>query len=270
MEGKVREMNKNLKRVIATAMVAGFAVFGVACSSNQEPAQPEYVTYEFETYDGTKVVIDETNIITQQEDKDVLESKLVPADAEVIAPGRDYVYLEDDTCYYVEDTTKNLVTIAAKGDAVVNGNPNVVAFGGEGYSLTYNPDAITLTPDEETRSVTLSYTKDGVEMAGSNVMTFTVVDDATAEGVIQEQAASFGEDADVTEVPLNDNVTAFEVTFQGESEGSDLKTVQTYYGIQQGNNVILIDTFRTVDPNEDVQAGIDQEFDNVFQSLALD
>lgn len=49
-----------------------------------------------------------------EEVEDVLETTLVPEDAAVISPGRDYVYLEDDEYYYVEDTTKNLLTIASK------------------------------------------------------------------------------------------------------------------------------------------------------------
>lgn len=75
-----------------------------------------YKTYEFETFDGTIVSIDDTNIISQEKVEDVLESANVPSDAEVIAPGRDYVYLADSNKYYVEDAVDQLFTIAKKND----------------------------------------------------------------------------------------------------------------------------------------------------------
>ncbi len=95
---------------IGLVMMAGALT---ACGLVKKEAKAtEYVTYEFETYDGNKVVIDSTNIVSQEKDENPLESSIVPADAEVIAPGRDYVYLSDSTYYYVEDATNNLVTVA--------------------------------------------------------------------------------------------------------------------------------------------------------------
>ncbi len=73
-----------------------------------------YKAYEIETFDGEVIVIDDSNIISQQAVEDVLETTLVPSEAEVIAPGRDYVYLADDNNYYVEDAVDNLLTIATK------------------------------------------------------------------------------------------------------------------------------------------------------------
>lgn len=100
-----RRNMKIAKVVLAIGMAAAMAC---AC------AETDYETYEFETYDGRMIVIDESNIISQEQVEDVLESELVPADAEVIAPGRDFVYLEDADHYYVEDVENGLLTIATK------------------------------------------------------------------------------------------------------------------------------------------------------------
>lgn len=76
----------------------------------------EIITYEFETYDGVQVVIDENNIILQEASDDPQNSEHISADAynNIIAPGRDFVYLADDDYYYVADISRNLITVADK------------------------------------------------------------------------------------------------------------------------------------------------------------
>lgn len=70
----------------------------------------EIVTYEFETYDGKHVVIDETNIESQGslDGGDIGDVSFY----EQIAPGKDVAYMWDGTYYYVEDYSRNLMTIA--------------------------------------------------------------------------------------------------------------------------------------------------------------
>ena len=70
-----------------------------------EETSEELVTYEFETFDNVQVVIDENSIITQEPSEDPENSDLVSESARgnIIAPGRDYVYLADDDYYYVDD-----------------------------------------------------------------------------------------------------------------------------------------------------------------------
>lgn len=104
-------MRKQLK-LLTIVLVVFVATTFVGCS--KKAASINYETYIIETFEGELIQIDESNIVSQQKVKDVLETDLVPANAEVIAPGRDFVYLADDSFYYIEDTTNNLLTIAAK------------------------------------------------------------------------------------------------------------------------------------------------------------
>ena len=88
-----------------------------------EPAEAaELVTYEFETYDNVKVVIDENNIVAQESSEDPEYSDLVSEEARgnIIAPGRDFIYLEDADYYYVADLSRNLITVADKSKAAVD------------------------------------------------------------------------------------------------------------------------------------------------------
>lgn len=91
-----------------------FANYDLILSEADTIVECGFKTYEFETFEGISVVIDENNVISQETVEDVLENANVPADAEVIAPGRDFVYLADDEYYYVEDAVDNLLTIAKK------------------------------------------------------------------------------------------------------------------------------------------------------------
>lgn len=86
-----------------------------AVSANTE-TKAELVTYEFETHDNLKIVLDASNITAQEPSDDPEHSELISAEAanNIIAPGRDYIYLEDDKNYYVADLSRHLVTVADK------------------------------------------------------------------------------------------------------------------------------------------------------------
>ena len=88
----------------------------------EETSAAELVTYEFETFDNVKVVIDENSIIAQEPSEDPEYSDLVSESARgnIIAPGRDFVYLEDDDYYYVADLSRQLITVADKTVAAQN------------------------------------------------------------------------------------------------------------------------------------------------------
>ena len=87
----------------------------------EETSEEELVTYEFETFDNVQVVIDEDSIVAQESSDDPENSDLVSESARgnIIAPGRDYVYLEDDDYYYVADLSRQLITVADKTAATL-------------------------------------------------------------------------------------------------------------------------------------------------------
>ena len=66
--------------------------------------------YEFDTYDNTHVVLDATNIY-QQISLDTI-GDYGDVQLEIVAPGEDIKYMFDGERYYIEDYTKNLLTIS--------------------------------------------------------------------------------------------------------------------------------------------------------------
>ena len=85
-----------------------------------ETSEAEFITYEFETFDGYTVMINEGTILSQEACEEPLEWEGLPADAEQIAPGRECILLQDAENYYVEDATNKLVTVAFRelGDVI--------------------------------------------------------------------------------------------------------------------------------------------------------
>lgn len=70
----------------------------------------EVVVYEFDTYDGIHIIIDASNVYQQtnlDEIGDYGDVQLMD-----VAPGRDIAYMFDGECYYIEDYSKNLLTIS--------------------------------------------------------------------------------------------------------------------------------------------------------------
>lgn len=234
----------------------------------------EYVTYEFETFDGKNIVIDGTNIISQESVENVLETDKVPENAQIIAPGRDFVYLEDDTYYYVEDATKNLLTVATKAnekdeEASQAQSIEVSEYSCDDYSFCYSADSFYVYEDKENGSVTVSYVKEGVDTAGTNVMTFYKVEGKSSEEAIKEKVDSFGGNTEqISQMSVGENIDkAYVFTEKGESPESELSTVQTFYSFECSSGVILVDGFRTIGPNEETEIAIDAEFKRILQSF---
>lgn len=228
-------------------------------------ALAEYKTYVTELFDGSTLEINEQNILSQEPEENVLETTKVPADAEVIAPGRDYVYLADDLYYYVEDEANGLLTIATKGE---NNTSTILTYEGDGFSFDYDDASFFLYEDTENNSVTVSYDKEGVDIAGSNVITFTKCDNVTCQDLIKEKVKDCdGNEADIEEITLNENASGYTYFNRGESDESELKVTQAYYVIQCDDSVVLIDVFRTMGPDEATEMAIDDCFEYVFQTL---
>lgn len=70
----------------------------------------EVVVYEFDTYDGVHIIIDASNVYQQTSLDEIGDyGDVLLTD---VAPGRDIAYMFDGECYYIEDYSKNLLTIS--------------------------------------------------------------------------------------------------------------------------------------------------------------
>lgn len=263
--------------IIVAAVVACVAVIILFFTVNRAPKDipvggTGYLVYEFETYDGQKIVIDDSNIISQTLEENVLESTSVPEGAVVIAPGRDYVYLEDENYYYVEDAANGLLTVASKdclvAVEVVDGEMDDYTC--DAFSISYSRESFYAFEDADNAAFTLSYAKEGVELAGSNVVTFQVISGVDSKTVMTDKVKAMdGSEADIVETTIGDGAVAYAYDSLSESEGSELRTEQIYYTIQRGDDVIMIDEFRTVSPDEAVDKAVSSEIDYVIQSIKV-
>lgn len=229
----------------------------------------EIMTYEFETFDGETVVIDENNIFSQEANDNPLEWDAIPEGAEQIAPGRDCIIFEDEYRYFVEDVTNNLVTIASKDPVEVSADDGEETFSNGTISFDYYPSIFAVMDDGN--SVIASFIDENVEAAGSNVVEITVIPNADADAIIDEYINQYGiADENISDI---DSFNGKEVTGKilttgiAEAEGSELKTSDTAFIMQDGDNVVSIEVFRTIGPDEGTEMYIDDEIAIIFETL---
>ncbi|GEM_PF-5271259 len=295
----MKKNNMMVKTVLTVAMATMMAAMCVGCGSKDtqvtaeitvedvaeeatvaEEAAPEevaetteateLVTYDFETYDGDHVVIDASNITVQEKTDDPEGSSYITAEAanNVIAPGRDYVYMADDNNYYVADYANGLITVATKGDessAATDENPG--AFDTDKFSVSYDTDKFYgYVADEEAGTVILNYTG---ECAGTTLMQISPSDCASAEEALAEVAKTTGfELADTNSVEVNGCDVTY--TWHVIPNGTDGVIVDDFYKVYvKGDNVVLIDIMTTRDSDDSRAEEISYLFDDISNTIEL-
>ena len=257
-------------------------------ASNEDTNKAELVTYEFETFDNLKVVIDENSIIAQEPSDDPENSELVSAEAvgNIIAPGRDFVYLEDANNYYVADYSRNLITVADKRKVQVEAveaseevegvgdlieDTDYAIFDNDVFSFRYDPERFAVTEDE--LSVTVSFIDEKVQTAGTNVITMGSIPNSDALSIVNTFMELYGasEDERVENYLGGEDVKGYSYStgILGAAD-SDLKTCDSYYVVPCGEDVIVINSFRTYGNDMEVENTIDGMFGDLILSFQLD
>lgn len=228
-------------------------------------------TYEFETFDGLTVVINEDNIISQEACEEPLEWDGLPADAEQIAPGRDYIIFENAENYYVEDAENKIVTVAFKELGDVIEETDFATFDNNVFSFSYNPEYFTVYEDEE--SVTVSFYNEKIQTAGSNIISFTKVENSDAMQVVKSYMESYGasEDEMVENYLGGDDVKGYSYsTGIVGADNSELRTCDSYYTVPSGDDVIVINELRTYGTDMEFENSIDAMFGELILTFKLD
>lgn len=237
----------------------------------EEAAPAEMQTYEFETFDGLTVVINEGNIISQEACEDPLEWEGLPADAEQIAPGRDFILFADAANYYVEDAANNLVTIAFQelGDLIED--MDYAIFDNNVFTFNYDPNYFAVIEDEE--YVTVSFYNEKTQTAGSNTITFKQIENADAMEVAKELAKQYGADEEsIYESNFGESgATTYSFTmFPADDEASENQTRSMGCAVVNGDNVIAIEILTHVEPDEGMDMFINDKIAEVLDTFKLD
>lgn len=231
----------------------------------------EIMTYEFETFDGLTVVINEGNIVSQEACDEPLEWDGLPADAEQIAPGKDFVLFEDAENYYVEDATNKLVTVAFKELGDVIEDTDVAIFDNDVFSFCYDPECFTVMEAEG--SVIAAFDDEEIQTAGTNIISFTELVNTDAMETVKAYMELYGasEDEMVENYLGGDDVKGYSYsTGIIEHEDSELRMGETYHVVPCGDNVIVIEKLRTYGDDMDLENELDALLDEVILSFQLD
>ena len=278
------------KRIVATMVAAVAAISLMGCgitttsthtetttdadgntTTTTETSDAEYVTYEFETFDGFTVVINEGTILSQEACEEPLEWEGLPADAEQIAPGRDCILFQDAENYYVEDATNKLVTVAFRELGDVIEETDFAIFDNQVFSFRYDPEIFNVVEAEG--SVVVSYNNDAVQTAGTNIVSFTELVNTDALSTVNNYMELYGgaEDERVENYLGGDDVKGYSYsTGVLQAPDSELKTCETFHAVPSGKNIIFIDKLRTLGNDMDLENSLDAQLDEVILSFQLD
>jgi len=225
----------------------------------------EDVTYEFDTFDGQHIVVDSSNILSQNEDENPLETTKVPKEAEVIAPGRDYVLLDDGEYYYVEDTVNNLVTVVTKGMNPANAELTPGLFETDDWSITYDTEKWDGHWDKEGECIINNLNA----VAGSSYIHVFEIDVETVD-----EAASQIEDMRGKKLTAPCAVTMKDN--EGYSFWDDTDTAASgpyifdyYLAFEHKGKVVVINESITHDDDDSRAEELSYEFDDVVNTLIL-
>ena len=230
------------------------------------------ITYEFETFDNVKVVIDENSIVAQESSDDPENSDLVSAEAagNIIAPGRDFVYLEDADYYYVADLSRNLITVADKSkvqtevsnDEELAENPGF--FETDSWSISYDPDSWYGYVNEEGNTI-INYTG---ECAGTSLIEISELDVATAKEAVAILAEKKGKELTVSDGFEGVDYTCFAYAADEVYE-SGLYIADFYTLYEHNGKVIVVDEAITHDDDDARAEALGEVFAGVKNALVL-
>ena len=232
----------------------------------------ELITYEFETFDNVKVVIDENSIVAQESSDDPENSDLVSEEARgnIIAPGRDFVYLEDNDYYYVADLSRNLITVADKSkvqtessnDEELAENPGF--FETDLWSITYDTDNWYGYVNEEGNTV-INYTG---ECAGTSLIEISELDVPTAKEAVAILSEKKGKELTVSDGFEGVDYTCFAYAADEVYE-SGLYIADFYTLYEHNGKVIVLDEAITHDDDDARAEALGEVFAGVKSALVL-
>ena len=232
----------------------------------------ELITYEFETFDNVKVVIDENSIVAQESSDDPENSDLVSEEARgnIIAPGRDFVYLEDNDYYYVADLSRNLITVADKSkvqtetsnDEELAENPGF--FETDSWSISYDTDSWYGQVNEEGNTV-INYTG---ECAVTSLIEISELDVATAKEAVAILAEKKGKELTVSDGFEGVDYTCFAYAADEVYE-SGLYIADFYTLYEHNGKVIVLDEAITHDDDDARAEALGEVFVGVKNALVL-
>lgn len=268
-------MGCSVEKTVTTTETHTDAIDETVGIKSEDAKETEPIIYEFETFDGAKVVIDENSIVAQESSEDPEHSELVSKEAEgnIIAPGRDFVYLEDDNYYYVADLYRNLITVADKEKATVEVANDVAEdeeldenpgfFETDLWSISYDPDMWYGYISDE-GNVIINYLG---EVAGSSYIEISEMDVATAK-----EAVAILEEKKGKELTVNDDIDAeYTCTAYAPDEvyGTGLYIADFYTIYENNGKVIIVDESVTHDDDDSRAEALAEIFLNTKNALVL-
>lgn len=156
-------------------------------------------------------------------------------------------------------------------DTTATEGSTLEGYDGDGWSLQYDSSVITANAADD-GTVTFSYYSDEFTPAGTNYVMISKKTDTDYETVLKDSKESYGaEDAETTETYFGaEGVTGYGFVKNFEaSEGSDLQISVACTAIPADSDVILVESYNTVETDEENAYKISGAFETVLGTFTL-
>jgi len=142
-------------------------------------------------------------------------------------------------------------------------------FSNDDFTLKYNTDSFELF--EVNDAIQLSYVNDAVQAAGSNVVIITKEENSKVDDILNTITETRTDMEDVYDsvIGAKEIPVKLFVTTSDSSEGSGLKLVDNVILMQSGDDVISIESIRTVGPDDETEMTIDGSFNELLETFEL-
>jgi len=174
---------------------------------------------------------------------------------------------------------KNLVTVlglamlvgcmSACGTNATTETTGVETFSNDDFSLKYSTD--NFESFDARGAVQFSYVNEEVDAAGSNVVIITKEESSKVDDILNTITESREDVEGVYDsvIGAQEIPAKIIVTSSNASEESGLKLVDNIILMQSGEDVISVESIRTVGPNEETEMTIDGAFNALLESFEL-
>ena len=143
-------------------------------------------------------------------------------------------------------------------------------FEDDHWSATYDPKELTMFVNED--ETLFSYTKEGVDISGSQYSSFKFIPDKTASEVIDEKKAEYND----PDGPTYDTMFGLSgiagisyLVNPGPAEGSELSVSVDYTAIDVDGGTVLVENYSTLGNDEETGYMIAAAFEQLMDTLTV-
>lgn len=165
------------------------------------------------------------------------------------------------------------VTVTISGNSNSAADEGLETIEDDHWVTTYNPDQLTMFVNED--ETLFSYTEEGVDISGSQYVSFKFIPDKTAQEVIDEKKIEYNEPDAQTYESVFGTSSVHAITYLVGSrpiepaEGSELAIAVDFSAMDVDGGTVLVESYSTLGDDEETGYKIAAAFEQLMDTLEV-